>query len=77
MYIAIRRLNADESSAEYAFGENEERMGRLQLDRGNGESRLLETCPDDGSGGMFQRAGRKLFLHWQQGELPESTCWAS
>jgi len=46
------------------------------LNTSTGESTLVEACPDDDSGGIFQRAARKLFMHWQAGEAPESTCWA-
>ena len=77
MYIAIRRISTNEDSADYAFGEDESRMGRLSLNLETGTATLLEACPDDSSEGIYQRAARKLFLHWQKGESPETTCWAT
>ena len=77
MYILIRRLALSVDAAEYCFGEDESRLGRLRLNTASGESTQLEVCPDDKTGGIFERAARKLYLHWKANETPESTCWAS
>lgn len=45
MYIAIRRLSANQECADYNFGEAELRMGRLRLDLKTGTATLLEACP--------------------------------
>lgn len=77
MYIAIRRVSLSQDSADYHFGEDESRMGRLRLDLRTGAATPLEPCPDDSNEGIYQRAARKLFLHWQKQETPETTCWAT
>jgi len=77
MYIAIRRLSLNADAADYAFGEEESRMGRLRLDLTTGLASLVEACPGDTNEGIYQRAARKLFLHWKKGETPEATCWAT
>ena len=77
MYIAIRLLNKDQDWADYAYGEDESVMGRLRLDLKTGDSTVIQPHPEDRTEGMFQRAARKLLLHWRAGETPESTCWAT
>lgn len=77
MYIAIRLLTKNQDSAEYAFGEDETCVGRLRLDLQTGDSQLLEAHPNDRTEGMFNRAARKLLLHWRAGQTPEETCWAT
>ncbi len=77
MYIAIRRVSLNQDSADYLFGEVESRMGRLRLDLRTGAATLLESCPDDSNEGIYHRAARKLFLHWQKQQTPETTCWAT
>ena len=77
MYIAIRLLTKNQDSAEYAFGEDETCVGRLTLNLQTGDSQLLQPHPKDHSEGMFQRAARKLLLHWRAGQIPEQTCWAT
>ena len=77
MYILIHRKEDSSSHAEYVFGENEDAVGRLRLSKETGEVTLLEAAPGDTHLGMFQRAARKLTVHWRAGETPEKTCWAT
>lgn len=77
MYIAIRHLSLNADTAEYAFGEEESRMGHLCLDLTTGSASLVEACPGDHNEGVYQRAARKLFLHWKNSETPDSTCRSS
>ncbi len=77
MYILIHRKEDSPGHADYVFGEDENAVGRLRLNKETGEITLVEPAPGDTRLGMFQRAVRKLTLHWQAGETPEKTCWAT
>ncbi len=77
MYILIHRKQDGPKYAEYIFGESEESVGRLRLDKETGGVTLIEAAPDDTNLGMFQRAERKLTQHWKAGVIPEKTCWAT
>jgi hypothetical protein len=65
------------TSAEYAFGSDESRLGQLKLDKATGAVVLVEPAPDDKAGALYHRAMYKIKKHWAAGELPEVTCWAS
>ena len=79
IYVGIRKISEDEIEVIYAFGtETDERLtGRLRLDKTNGEIEELQPCQQDSQQRFFRRAARKLSLHYQRGEYPDSTCWAS
>ena len=76
IYILIEKVNEDNDCAEYVFGENEFVLGKMKIEKDSGRITVTEEAPDD-SGWISQRAGRKIFLHWREGEFPDKTCWAS
>ena len=77
IYVAIRKLAETEHAVEYGFGRTEEALGRLAIDRSSGDVTLLSPAPDDAEGVLYQRAARKVWKHWREGEYPSATCWAS
>ena len=78
MYLVVLRKTLDTpQAAEYAYGPSEEGMGRLRLDKTSGEISLLEVAPGDNDQALFTRAAWKIEEHWEEGQLPEETCWAS
>jgi hypothetical protein len=77
MYIAIRKTDEDDGIACYSFGVAEDRTGRMQIDKATGQVRIVDPAPDDESLRISSRAARKLRQHWENGEYPASTCWAS
>jgi hypothetical protein len=51
-------------------------VGKLKLNKKNGDIEVLELA--EGDKGMYvQRACWALSDHWQKGEFPDQTCWAS
>jgi hypothetical protein len=79
VYIQIRKLFETELEAVYEFLPNvdETRIGKLVIEKQNGEGKELEPCPGDERKFSYARAARKVFLHYQKGEYPDLTCWAS
>ena len=77
LYVLIRRVELTKDSADYAFGESETALGRVRIDRHTGEVTLVTPAPDDPNSVLFVRAAFKLRQHWNKGEVPETTCWAS
>jgi hypothetical protein len=77
LYIMIRKVAENPTSAEYTFGASEDRLGQLKLDKATGNMVLVEPVPGDDEGALYRRAAYKIKQHWAAGDLPESTCWAS
>ena len=77
VYVRIRKITTSDSHVEYEFGPNEERVGRIQIDRVSGEIEVLADVPDDTNSFYAIRAARKLTLHFRYNEFPDRTCFAS
>jgi len=77
MYVMIRKKADDEVHAEFEFGPNENRLGRIRIDKASGEMVVLKDVPDDTKSIYSTLAQRKIHLHWKDGEYPDATCWAS
>jgi len=77
LYIMIRKIIENATSAEYAFGTGEDRLGQLKIDKATGSVVLVEPAPSDNEGVLYHRATYKIKQHWAAGEFPEVTCWAS
>lgn len=76
-YILLLKESEDEEKVVYRFGPNEEKLGRLQLNKLSGEVKEIEPTPTDNSSALFPRAASKIYLHWNEGNFPEESCWAS
>jgi hypothetical protein len=77
LYIMIRKITDNPTSAEYVFGTGEDRLGQLKIDKATGNVVLVEPAPGDNECALYHRATYKVKKHWAAGELPEVTCWAS
>ena len=77
MYIAIRKLNENDTMVCYSFGIEDNSTGRLEIDKASGQVRIVDQAPEDESSRISSRAAHKLRQHWEKGEYPDSTCWAS
>lgn len=76
IYILIRKIKEDSQIVEYAFGQREDALGVMQIQKDSGRIFILKEVPER-SEFVSQRAGRKIHLHWKDGKFPEETCWAS
>jgi hypothetical protein len=77
LYIMIRKITENLTSAEYTFGIGDDRLGQLKIDKATGNVVLVEPAPGDDESALYHRATYKIKKHWTTGELPEVTCWAS
>jgi hypothetical protein len=79
VYIQIRKTSETDTEAVYEFlpDADENRAGKLVIDKLSGEIKQLESDVKDDKKFYFSRAARKVHLHHQKGEYPDNTCWAS
>jgi hypothetical protein len=76
-YVLLLKESENDLKVIYRFGPNEEKLGRLQLDKLTGEIKEIEPAPTHNSSALFPRAAAKIYRHWKEGILPEESCWAS
>lgn len=77
IYISIKQMTDGVDFAEYSFGNNENQLGKLRINKDSGEVCLVESYSTGNEKGIYQRAAHKIKKHWESGELPKETCWAS
>ena len=77
MYILLLKELEDETQVTYRFGPDEQHLGRLQLNKADGEVSELEPAPGEIDEALFTRAAVKLRQHWRAGSFPEKSSWAS
>ena len=77
MYILLLKELEDQVRVTYRFGPDEQHLGRLQLNKADGEVVELEPVPGQTGQAMFTRAAVKLRQQWRAGSFPEKSSWAS
>lgn len=50
--------------------------GKIRINKITGDVDVVQLAEGD-NGIYMQRAGLALIKHWEKGEFPERTCWAS
>ena len=76
-YILLNKSSETDDYVDYEFGEKEENVGCLRLDKKTGEVTELRELELDESGAVFIRARWKVLQHFRAGEFPDRSCWAS
>jgi len=77
VYVEIKKDRTTESGFVYRYVASDGSVGRLEIDRSNGSSRPIQIATGDTEERFYALAARKLFKHYQAGEFPDETCWAS
>jgi hypothetical protein len=77
LQIAIQKVAEDAWSTQYSYNTLGNGHGLVRINRSTGEVGLVRPSPDDGQGLLFSRVAYKLKKHWDAGELPDYTDWAS
>jgi hypothetical protein len=77
LQIAIWKVSDNASFVEYSYETRGSGEGLVRVNRSTGEVVLVRPSAGDGEGLLFSRVAYKLKKHWDAGELPESTHWAS
>ena len=90
--IDIRKVAEDESCADYIFGcglwvpdethhgknrQHQTNLGRVRIYKSDGEVELLSAMPGDVGERRASATAYKLNKHWQNGEFPRTTQYAS
>ena len=77
VYVEIRRDRETLDGFVYHYVASDGSVGRLEIARADGSSRPIEIASGDLDERSYSLAARKLLKHFQAGEFPEETCWAS
>lgn len=77
IYVTIYKISETDSFAVYEYGPNEDRVGQIQINKETGDIEILSNVPGDVKMTYSLCAKRKLFLHWQNKEFPDKTCFAA
>jgi hypothetical protein len=77
VYISIQKSSETAADAIYILELVDGQRGRVRIDKTSGEVSQIEALPGDELGQLYKRAVHKLRQHWEKGEFPDKTCWAS
>jgi hypothetical protein len=76
-YVAMTKLEEDGEGAEYEFGLDNQKPGRLRINKLTGEVSLIIPAGGDERQAAYFRAASKVSQHWKEGCFPDRTSWAS
>ena len=76
-YINLIKLNEDEQGVTYQFGNGSENLGKIYVNKANGNLEELELEKHENYHHYLVRAEVKLHQHWKVGDFPCESCWAS
>ena len=79
-YIELNKREETELSVTYEFFSrfgNHEDTGILEVNKKTGAYKVLKELPGDVNNKLEEYACRAILKHWQKGEYPDKTCWAS
>jgi hypothetical protein len=77
VYILIRKASESDREAVYVFGPDELTLGSLRVRKDSGAVELISPAPVSNPEFYFVRAGWKVLQHYERGEFPDKTCFAS
>jgi hypothetical protein len=76
IYIPIWKTSETGESVVYEFGDGDETLGIISLNKGTGKMEVIGS-KRNADEFYYRRAMRKLYLHWEKGEFPEKTAWSA
>lgn len=76
-YIEIKKISEDNFYASYEYSSTENKVGKITIDKKTGDVYFDQLAEDDVTAAKANRAATKLMKHWQKGEYPDKTYWAS
>lgn len=77
LLIDIKKDSENSEEAVYSFFVDYEYTGKVSIDKKTGECFVLEEPTWDKNHKLAAKVGIRLEQHWEKGEFPEITCWAS
>ena len=76
-YIDLDKIEHTNEYVRYKYYNTADNVGILELNFSTLKFKEIQPTPYDINGYMFERAAMKITKHWNKGELPDKTCWAS
>lgn len=77
VYIQILKIADHQESVQYEYSTVDDRKGVFSISKDSGEITVIKPLEGDDEKHLFARAVYKIKKHWESGEYPEKTCWAS
>jgi len=77
LFIEINKIEEKEQEVFYSFCTSEGNAGKVSINKDTGEFFVIEEPAWDKNHKLASRVGIKLEEHWEKGEFPDITCWAS
>ncbi len=78
IYIQIKKVSEDVTTAVFSFSLADGAEGRLVLRKETGDVEPLTALHGDSpERGLFARAAHKIRAHWRAGEIPDLTSWVA
>jgi hypothetical protein len=77
MFIEIKKIHEDEKEVFYSFLTPEGDFGKVSITKETFNFCIIEEPGYDKESKLATRVGIKLAKHWEKGEFPDITCWAS
>jgi hypothetical protein len=77
VYVQIRKDRETDDGFVYRYTAPDGSVGLLEISKSTGASQPIEIAAGDDEQRSYMLAARKLLKHFQAGEFPEETCWAS
>jgi hypothetical protein len=77
VYVPIRKDRETDGGFVYRYTASDGSVGLLEISKSTGSSQPIEIAAGDDEQRSYMLAARKLLKHFQAGEFPEETSWAS
>ncbi len=77
VYLDIQKTSEHGDVVSYLYRTTDNREGAFDINKQSGEIILKRLAAGEEDEHLFRRAAHKITKHFREGELPETTCWAS
>ena len=77
VYVPISREQETDGGFVYRYEASDGSIGWLEISKLDGSARMVALASGDADGRAYALAARKLWKHFEVGEFPQATCWAS
>lgn len=75
--VKIEKIKETEMVVNYQYCAEGTGFGILQINKKDGDAKILKLAEGDEDGFYVDKAYRKLVVLWDAGEFPDKTSWAS
>ena len=75
--INIEKTLQEKNIVTYKYYTIDSGVGFVTIDRGTGDFNIIQIAEGDFDYSLSKRVYWALIRHFEEGDLPEKTCWAS